>query len=83
MPLTLTENIAAYEEMQNVLEADNLGKWVLFYDGRLEGEFQEFHEAIEFAVEKWGRGPYLIRQVGQSPFTMPASVQFRRINADG
>ena len=83
MPLTLTENITAYEKLQSVLEADKLGKWVIFYDGTLEGEFDDFPEAIEFAVERWGRGPYLIREVGRPPFTVPASVQYRRIDADG
>ena len=83
MPLTLTENINAYERMQHVLEADKLGKWVVLYDGELTGEFSEFHEAVEFAVARWGRGPYLVRQVGRPPFTVPASVQYRRIYADG
>ena len=83
MTLTLTENIAAYERMQEFLEADKLGKWVVFFDGQLAGEFQECHEAIEFSAEKWGRGPYLIRQVGSPPFTVPASVQYRSLHADG
>ena len=83
MPLTLTENISAYEQIQNVLEADKLGKWVVFYDGNLVGDFEESHEAIEFAVENWGRGPFLIRKVGSAPFVMPASVQYRGQYASG
>ena len=82
MPLTLGENITAYEGMQHILEADKFGKWVVFFDGKLRGEFSEFHEAVEFAVAKWGRGPYLVRQVGRPPFTVPASVQYRRTYAD-
>ncbi len=81
--MTLSENIAAYEKMQNLLETDKWGRWVVFYDGKLEGDFTEFHEAMESAVERWGRGPYLIRQVGEPPFILPASVQYRRIYADG
>ena len=72
MTMTLSENIAAFEAIQNILEADKLGRWVVFYDGRLEGDFSEFQPAIEFAVERWGRGPYLIRQVGRPPFVVPA-----------
>ena len=83
MAMTLTENIGAYEEMQGTLEADKFGRWVVFFDGKLKGDFADFGEAIEFAVERWGRGPYLIRQVGRPPFTMPASVQYRRVYADG
>ena len=83
MTMTLSENITAFEEMQNILEADKWGRWVVFYDGRFEGDFPEFQPAIEFAVERWGRGPYLIRQVGRPPFAVPASVQNRRIYADG
>ena len=78
---TLTENITAYEAMQNTLEADHWAQYVVFYDGQLQGIFKEFQPAIEFAAERWGRGPYLIREVGRPPFVMPASVQYRPIDA--
>ena len=76
---TLSENIAAYEKAQNALETDHWGKYVVFYGEEMQGTFQEFHEAAEFAVKQWGRGPYLIRMVGRSEFVMPASVQYRII----
>ncbi len=79
---TLSENIAAYEKMQNLLEADLSGNWVVFYNGKLEGDFHSFQDAAEFAVERWGRGPYLIRRVGRAVFTLPASVQYRRVDAN-
>ena len=80
---TLSENIAAYAKAQNALETNHWGEYAVFYDGDMQGTFQEFHEAMAFAAERWGRGPYLIRQVGRPPLVMPASVQFRRIYADG
>ena len=32
---TLSSQIAAYEEMRDVLEVDHFGKWVVFYGGDL------------------------------------------------
>ena len=78
---TLTENITAYEAMQNTLEADHWAQYVVFYNEQLQGSFDEFQPAIEFAAERWGHGPYLIRQVGRPPFVTPASVQYRPIDA--
>ena len=80
---TMSQNIAAYEKVRGALETDHWGEFAVFYDGEMKGAFQEFPEAMAFAAEQWGRGPYLIRQVGRPPLVMPASVQFRRIYADG
>ena len=43
-------------------------------DGELVGLFDTFEEAAPCAVEKFGRGPYLIRRVGAPPVTLPASI---------
>ena len=80
---SLPENIAAYARVQNALEADHWGEYVVFFDGEMRGTFPTFPEAMVFAIERWGRGPYLIRQIGRPPFVMPASVQYRRIYAEG
>lgn len=71
------KDIAAYEKMQSELEATHMGKWVLFYDEKFIALFDSFESAAEQAVERFGRGPYLIRQVGAPPVTLPASVMFR------
>ncbi len=76
---TLTENITAYESMQRSLELDHLGKWVVFHDKKLEGFYDSFESAAESAVENFGIGPYLIRQIGVAPITLPASAQFRPV----
>ncbi|MES0048538.1 hypothetical protein [Mesorhizobium sp. M0053] len=78
----LKAEIAAYERMKSDLEAANLGKWVLVHDEHLQGTFDEFEEAAAEAVGKFGRGPYLIRQIGAPSVTMPASVMYRVYNAD-
>lgn len=79
---TLSENIDAYEEVRNSLEADQRGRYVVFYDGGMRGDFPDFNEAMNFACQRWGRGPYLVRQVGRPPFVLPASIQYRRIYPD-
>jgi hypothetical protein len=70
------ENIAAYEKLKPELEAEHMGKWVLIYDTKLVSIFDTFESAAEEAVRKFGTGPYLIRQVGAPPVTLPASVMY-------
>ena len=78
----LSEEIAAYEAMRAELEADYFGKWVLIHDGEIVGDYTAFERAAEVAVRNFGRGPYLIRQVGQSPLLLPASVLYQRTHAE-
>jgi hypothetical protein len=73
----LKQDIATYERLRQELEAAYLGKWVLVHEDRLVGVFESFPEAAADAVKRFGRGPYLIRQVGAPPVTLPASVMFR------
>jgi hypothetical protein len=68
--------IKAYGTMQADLERKHMGKWVLIHDLKLEGVFDSFEAAAEYAVQHFGRGPYLIRQVGAPPVTLPASVMY-------
>ncbi len=78
---TLSSQIAAYEEMRDVLEVDHFGKWVVFYGGDLVDTYGSSEEAAVDAVRRFGRGPYLIRQVGAPPVRLPASVWFRPADA--
>ena len=70
-PATLKENIAEYEKMQALLETEHWGEHVVFYDREFRGAFKEFHQAMRFAYTRWGRGPYLIREVGEPPLMVP------------
>ncbi len=79
---TLSSQIAAYEEMRDLLETDHFGKWVVFHGGELVNTYESFEEAAEEAVLRFGRGPYLIRQVGAPPAALPASVLYRPVNAN-
>jgi hypothetical protein len=74
----IDKEIAAYEKVQADLEAHHTGKWVLFHDLQLEGVFDSFESAADEAVRRFGSGPYLIRQVGAPPVTLPASVMYSR-----
>ena len=64
MPATLDENIAAYDAMRDHLELEYFGKWVVFYDEEFVGSYDESEDAAYAAIERYDRGPYLIRQVG-------------------
>lgn len=78
----LTKEIAAYESMSNDLETDHFGKWALVYDEGLVSVFDTLEDAAEEAVERFGRGPYLIRQIGAPPVTLPASVLYHPIDGN-
>ena len=73
--------IAAYEREKPELEKSHMGKWVLFYDEKLIGVYDTLEIAAEEAVARFGRGPYLIRQVGAPPVVLPASVMYRLVYA--
>ncbi len=69
-------DIAAYEKIKAELESKHTGKWVLFHDLELIAVYDSFESVAEDAVKRFGRGPYLIRQVGAPPITLPASVMY-------
>jgi hypothetical protein len=77
METTIHEEIAAYEGLRQNLEADHMGKWALVRNRELVSLFDSFEDAAEEAVKRFGRGPYLIRQIGAPPVTLPASVMYR------
>jgi len=79
---SIDKEIAAFERVRGDLEVQSMGKWVLFHDGKLVSLYDEFEAAAEDAVKRFGSGPYLIRQVGAPPVTIPASVMYGGIDAD-
>jgi hypothetical protein len=76
---SVKSNIAAFQKMQGELEENHMGQWVLFHDDVFVSAHGSFEAAAEDAVGRFGRGPYLIRQVGASAMTLPASVMFRPV----
>ena len=77
----LSIEIAAYERMRDELETDHFGEWVVVHDEELIGTYQSFEAAADIAIERFGRGPYLIRQVGEPPFRLPASILYMPLYA--
>jgi len=76
----LKDEIAAYDTMRADLEATSLGKWALVHDREVIGIYESFDAAAKEAVHRFGRGPYLIRQVGAPPISMPASVMYHPVH---
>jgi hypothetical protein len=72
----LDKEIAAYNLMKAELDQSSSGKWVVFYDCKLRGTYENFDSAAAEAIRQFGRGPYLIRQVGEDDIVLPASVVY-------
>jgi hypothetical protein len=77
----IDNEIHAYEAMREKLETEHMSKWVLVRQSKLVGVYDTFEAAAEDAVRQFGRGPYLIRQIGSPPVTLPASVMYPRTHA--
>lgn len=73
---TINDEIAAYEAMRAELEGAFLGLWAVVHQRELVGTFANFQVAANEAVKRFGRGPYLIRQIGAPPPSLPASVVY-------
>lgn len=73
---SLNAEMAAYERMRSLLETEHFGKWVIIRDEELAGSYDEFQTAASTAVERFGRGPYLLRRVGAGPLTLLSSVLY-------
>ncbi len=78
---TLDENIEAYERRRDEMEAKYRDQWVVFVDEEFVEAFDDFQEAAMMAIRRWGRGPYLIRLVGEEPRMIPMSLISRSLDA--
>ena len=78
----LDEQIAVYESMRDDLEREHMGEWVVVHDEELAGTYVSDQEAAEEAIRRFGRGPYLIRQVGAGPITLRIPVLATPARAD-
>ncbi len=71
--------LQAFKDMKADLEKHHMGKWVVIHDGELVDTFDTLDAAATEAVRRFGRGPYLIRQVGAPLASLPASVLYRPV----
>ena len=73
----LDEQITVYESMRDDLEREHMGEWVVVHGGVVAGYFETHWDAAEAAVQRFGDGPYLIREIGApDALQIPAAVQF-------
>lgn len=77
----LSDDIAVFEAMEPGLKQDHDGDWVVVRDRELVGTYPSFEDAATVAVDRFDRGPYLIRQIGAPPMSMPAAVMYRPASA--
>jgi hypothetical protein len=68
--------------MRRELETKHFGKWLLIHDRKLIGACNSFEDAAKEVVDRYGRGPYLIRQAGAPAATLPAAVSHHPIDED-
>ena len=78
----LVIEMALYEKHRKQFEQNHLWEWVVIHDNNIIGFYKEFQEAAQIAVERFGRGPYLIKEVGRTSPPLPASVLYRPFYAD-
>ena len=70
----LDVEVATYNRMREDLEANHHLEWVVIHGEELAGIFADLQVAADAAVRRFGRGPYLIRQVGRVGRTLPAAA---------
>lgn len=77
--MALEAEIAAFEARKADLERHHKDKFVVFHGGDFVGAFDTFDNAAREAVSKFGRGPFLIRQIRGEPPPIPASLMYRAV----
>lgn len=72
----LSAEIEIFEQRRGELEAEHNLEWIVICGDYLE-IFDDFQVAAQTAVSKFGRGPYLIKQIGEPIAPLPASILYR------
>jgi hypothetical protein len=75
--MVLETEIQTYEQRLPELVQHYGGKFVVFRNSDFVGAFDTFENAAMEAVRRFGRGPYLIRQVGAPDPSIPVSWMCR------
>ncbi|MCY4577992.1 MAG: hypothetical protein OXD31_03000 [Chloroflexi bacterium] len=80
--VTLDKEHAAYEALREELERDRKGDWVIFHDEKLIGIYENFQDAAQDALDKYGLGPYLIKQIGVPVPAVRPFLLYTPVNED-
>ncbi len=71
MSVDLSKEIAAFERQSTSLQS-RLGKrWVVFLDEKLQGDFESFAVAVEFAMAKFPDRDFLVRETQAEKVELP------------
>ncbi len=60
----LAREYAVFESKREELEATFPGKFVLVKGEEVIGTYESLDDALRVAVKRFGRGPYLIEEIG-------------------
>ena len=71
-----------FERRKAEFERDHNLEWVVIHGEVIVGFYDDFQKAADTAVRNYGRGPYLIKQIGAPIPPIPASLLYRPINAE-
>jgi hypothetical protein len=72
----LLDQVRAYALMQEELERKHLGRWVIIFEGQLQGDYKTYHEASEAATAMdLNKAECLFRNVGsEAPVIVPVGA---------
>jgi hypothetical protein len=73
----LAAEIRAFEEIREELEREHFDKFALFFEAELKGIFPDFDSAARKAIALFGKGPYLIRQIGKNGLSAGTAAHLR------
>ena len=68
-----------FERHKVEFERDHNLEWVVIHGDDYVRLFNDFQLAADAAVRKFGRGPYLIKQIGAPIPHLPASILYRPV----
>ena len=79
----LQTELAAYERMRAGLEAKYTDEWVVIHGDQLAGVYTDFRDAARDAGQRFGHGPFLIRQVAPTDWLAYAQKLWQQRYANG
>ena len=74
MSKVLESELAALENNRQHLEREHPGKFVLIHGDEVVGTYDDFGKAADEGLRRFGREPFLIRQIGAEQVEIPTAV---------
>lgn len=63
LEMDLSKDVEAFLRERAVLRRQHPSQWVVFAEERYRGAFDNYEGAVRFAIERFGGGPFLVRNV--------------------